>query len=82
MVIVKLVFMTTNSIIYNFGQCARIGVRFGPLFSSPPPRNDLGVGGPGVLVEQGVLHVGDINDLGAGLLENYYIHNYNFVYFR
>ena len=34
MVIVKLVFMTTNSIIQNFGQCARIGVRFGPLFSS------------------------------------------------
>ena len=34
MVIVKLVFMTTNSIIHNFGQCARIGVRFGPLFSS------------------------------------------------
>ena len=34
MVIVKLVFMTTNSLIHNFGQCARIGVRFGPLFSS------------------------------------------------
>ena len=34
MVIVKLEFMTTNSLIHNFGQCARIGVRFGPLFSS------------------------------------------------
>ena len=35
MVIVKLVFMTANSLIHNFGQYARIGVRFGPLFSSP-----------------------------------------------
>ena len=34
MVIVKLVFMTTNSLFHNFGQCARIGVQFGPLFSS------------------------------------------------
>ena len=34
MVIVKLVLMTTNSIFHKFGQCARIGVRFGPLFSS------------------------------------------------
>ena len=27
-------FMTTNSLTYNFGQCAQIGVRFGPFFSS------------------------------------------------
>ena len=37
MVIVNLVFMTTNSIFHKFhkfSQCARIGVRFGPVLSS------------------------------------------------
>ena len=34
MVIVKLEFMKTSSLIHNVGQCARIGVRFGPIYSS------------------------------------------------
>ena len=41
MVIVKLVFMTTNILIHNFGQCARIGVRSGLIFSSHISNSDI-----------------------------------------